>query len=204
MFAPGRDNAAFPAAVSYLSSVKAIGRLPHQSVRNVLDNLSSLTDGTNGRNGKLSDMMRGGMLAADSIPACKSNDTLVAALYLVNYQFMRFMVLMTCTNKIEELKKIWQKVRVNSAEILAIYVEWKKLYDPGRWYHHTASFPKLRSAVNYVCNCVSFYEGTMTSRVKQLKKDCEKDSSDDAETEDASYESATESDRSNAATEDSP
>ena len=111
---------------------------------------------------------------------------------------------MTCQNKIDELKKIRQKVRVNSAEILAMFVEWKKFHDPGRWYHHTASFPKLRSAVNYVYNCVSFDEGTMESRVKHLKKDYEQDSSDDAESEDESYEGATESDRSNAATEDSP
>ena len=112
---------------------------------------------------------------------------------------------MTCQNKIEELKKNEQKVRVNSAEILAIYVEWKKFHDVGRWYKYTASFPKLRSAVDFVYNCVSFDQDAMESRVKQLKKDYEQEeTSDDAESEDESYEGATESDRSNAATEDSP
>ena len=83
------------------------------------------------------------------------------------------------------------------------YVEWKRFANPERWYHHTASFPKLCSAVNFVYNCISFDEGTMKSRVKQLKKDHGPNSSDDAEGEDESYEGATESDRSNAATEDS-
>ena len=95
---------------------------------------------------------------------------------------------MTCTNKIEELKKIQQKVRVNSAEILELYVEWKRFANPARWYHHTASFPKLCSAVNFVWHCVCFDEGTMKSRVKQLKKDYKPDSSEVAEGNDESYE----------------
>ena len=203
IFAPGRDDAEFPPVVSYLSSVRAIGRLPHQSGRNFLDNLPSLTDGTYGRSGKLSDMMCSGMPAGETHPACKSNDTLVAARYLVNYHFMRFMVQMTCTNKIEELKKIRQKVHVNSAEILALYVEWKRFANPERWYHHTASFPKLCSAVNFVWHCVCFDEGTMKSRVAQLKKDYEPNSSDDAEGEDESCACDSDSDHSNAATENS-
>ena len=48
VFAPGQGNPGFPAAVSNLSSVEAIGRVPDWSQRNFLDNLPSLTDGTLG------------------------------------------------------------------------------------------------------------------------------------------------------------
>ena len=119
--------------------------------------------------------------------------------YMVNYNFLRFMVSMTCTNKIEELKKIQQKVHVNSAEILAIFVEWKKFHDPQRWEQHTASFPKLRSAVDFVYNCISFDEVARTPKTKELKNQYEKEASDDAEADDDDHEHDTESDRSNAA-----
>ena len=132
VFAPGQGNPGFPAAVSNLSSVEAIGRVPDWSQRNFLDNLPSLTDGTLGEGCRLGNNMCGGKPAREVFPACKSNDTLVAALYLVKYHFMRFMVVMTCTNKIKELQNNRQKVNDNCAEILAIHAAWHQFHDIGR------------------------------------------------------------------------
>ncbi len=143
--------------------------------------------------------------SVQTLSTCKSNDTLVAALYFVNYHFMRFMVVMTCTNKIRELQNNRHKVHENCAEILVMHAAWHKFHNIGRWSKYTANFAKLSAAVDFVYNCVSFDQDAMESRVKQLKKDYEQEeTSDGAESEDESYDGATESDRSNAATEDSP
>ena len=66
------------------------------------------------------------------------------------------------------------------------------------------TFPKLSAAFDFVYYCVCWDEGAMSKKVKQLKKYYKPDSSDDAKGEDESYESASESDCSDAATEDSP
>ena len=123
----------------------------------------------------MSHSLRDGSPAADVYPACSSNDTLVAALYLMNYRLLKYMVAIACENKIDEFKRIQQKVSMNSAEILAIYADWKEFHDPQRWDQHTVDFPKFRSAVNFVHNCVTFDEAAMTSRIKQLRKEYEEE-----------------------------
>ena len=100
---------------------------------------------------------------------------------MMNCRFLKYMVAIACENKIDEFKRIRQKVSINSEGVLDISAEFKTFYDPERWDQHTDDFPKFRSAVNFVHNCITFDEAAMTSRIKQLRKEYEEGEEEEEE-----------------------
>ena len=87
-------------------------------------------------------------VADEAFPACSTNDTLLAALYLMNHHLINFMVAIACENKINEIKATRQTLIKNAKEkeILDILAKWMTSYDPKRWDHHTVNFPSVCSA----------------------------------------------------------
>ena len=182
VFAPGSPT--LPAAVTDLSSVDAIGWLQDRPNRApVLTHSFIFTDGTQGRLGRVAYATCDGLPAEEVFPVCSSNDTLVAALYLMNHRLLKFMVAIACENKIDELKRIRQKVSMNSDDVLSVRTEFKTFRDPERWGQQTVDFPKFRSAVNFVHNCITFDEAAVTSRIKQLRKEYEEEEDENEEGE---------------------
>ena len=91
VFAP--DSPALPSAVTDLSSVDAIGWMQDNPTHvPYLNSPFIFTDGTYGRLGQIAYAMCDGMSADEAFPACSTNDTLLAALYLMNHRLMNFMV----------------------------------------------------------------------------------------------------------------
>ena len=184
VFAPGSPT--LPAAVTDLSSVDAIGWLQDRPNRApVLTHSFIFTDGTQGRLGRVAYAMCDGLPAEEVFPVCSSNDTLVAALCLVNHRLMKFMVAVACENKIEEIKTTRQKLikNLNEKEILDALAKWKTSHDPKRWGQHAVNFPKFRAAVNFAHECITFDESSAVSRLNDLRKTYKEDEDESEEDE---------------------
>ena len=137
-----------------------------------------------------------GLPAEEVFPVCSSNDTLVAALYLVNHRLMKFMLAIACENKIDDIKTTRQKLIRNSKEkeILDMLAKWKTSHDPKRWDQHTVNFPKFRSAVNFAHKCIAFDEASAVSRLNDLRKTYEEDEDENEEDEEEEEQGAVKDD----------
>ena len=73
-----------------------------------------------------------GISADEVFTVCSTNDTLLAALYLMNHRLMKFMVAIACESKINEIKATKQTLIKNAKakEILDVLAKWRTSYDP--------------------------------------------------------------------------